>query len=152
MKDRSQKITLANMCMIENNEDVLVLNRQNKNWKGLVFPGGHVEKGESFVESTIREVKEETGLTISNLKLCGVKQYPITDNIDDGIYVVFLFKTKTWSGTLQSSEEGDVFWVKKKDLIHLDIAKGMDLMLQVFDGEYSEHVIFYDNEWVEKLY
>ena len=55
---------LTNMIMIKNPENncVLVQNRV-KYWKGVSFPGGHVEKGESFTESAVREVKEETGWT-----------------------------------------------------------------------------------------
>lgn len=41
---------------------------------GLTFPGGHIEKGESFVDSVIREVYEETGLTIENPRICGTKE------------------------------------------------------------------------------
>ena len=41
--------------------------------KGLVFPGGHVEEGESLLESVIREMKEETGLTIKNPIACVLK-------------------------------------------------------------------------------
>jgi 8-oxo-dGTP diphosphatase len=42
------------------------------NWPGVAFPGGHVEKGESFTDTVIREVQEETGLTISSPRLCGI--------------------------------------------------------------------------------
>ena len=64
---------LTNMIMIENPEthEVLVQKRV-KYWTGITFPGGHVEKGESFTDSAVREVKEETGLEIRNPELCGL--------------------------------------------------------------------------------
>ena len=58
-----EKIELTNMCMIyDNNGNVVVQEKLNKNWGGITFPGGHIEILESFVDSIIREVKEETGL------------------------------------------------------------------------------------------
>ena len=66
---------LCNMCMISDAEGrVLVQERLPKlsnPWSGLTFPGGHVEPGETVVASVIREVQEETGLTVSNLQNCG---------------------------------------------------------------------------------
>ncbi len=61
------------MIMIENKSTgkVLVLDRRGS-WAGLTFPGGHVEKGEPFYDAAAREAKEETGLDVSDLHLCGV--------------------------------------------------------------------------------
>ena len=64
--NRRESVEFVNMCMIQNGDKVLVQDRVNPDWPGITFPGGHVERGESFVEAVIREVKEETGLTISN--------------------------------------------------------------------------------------
>ena len=73
---RTEQAIFTNMCMIEDGEGrVLIQDRKNPNWPGYTFPGGHVEPGESFVGSVIREVREETGLTIEHPTLCGIKQF-----------------------------------------------------------------------------
>ena len=69
-----EKAELTNMCMIYDGAGrVVVQDKVGKSWGGITFPGGHVEKDESFVDSVIREVKEETGLDIQSPKLCGIK-------------------------------------------------------------------------------
>ena len=88
---REEKCILTNMCMIYDGSRILVQDRKDPSWPGITFPGGHVEAGESFVESTIREVKEETGLDITDVRLCGVKQFMHRDGLYR--YIVFLFKT-----------------------------------------------------------
>lgn len=60
---------------------------------GLIFPGGHVEHQESVVGSMIREMYEETGLTISNLEFCGIKEWI---EFDGSRYMVFLYKTSSF--------------------------------------------------------
>lgn len=133
------KVELTNMCMIydEKNNKVLVQERI-KSWKGITFPGGHVEDGEGIVESTIREIKEETGLTISNLESCGVV-YWYNDEIGDK-YFVFNFKTETFEGELlEKTDEGKVYWVDKNSLLDLNLADGFKERLPMFlEGKYSE--------------
>jgi len=64
-----EQAIFTNMCMVYDNAgNILVQDRRKKDWPGLCFPGGHVEPGESFVKSVIREVWEETGLTIETHK------------------------------------------------------------------------------------
>ena len=70
---RSEPVELMNMCVLRRGSKVLVQDRTDPNWPGVAFPGGHVEKGESFTDAVIREVQEETGLTISSPRLCGIK-------------------------------------------------------------------------------
>ena len=73
---RAQATILTNICLIEDleNKRVVMQYRSPKNnrWSGYAFPGGHVENGESFAESVIREIYEETGLTIQNPQLVGI--------------------------------------------------------------------------------
>lgn len=130
-----EQVILSNMCMIVNGSKVLVQQRV-KSWVGVAFPGGHVEKHESIVDSTIREIKEETGLNISNLKLCGIKQW----FKDDIRYVCFLFKTDTFEGEVTSNDEGRNFWVERDELKNYVLASNFEIMLEVFEkDQYSEH-------------
>ncbi len=127
----------TNMCMVYDGAgNILVQNRRNPNWPGITFPGGHVEHGESFSGSVIREVKEETGLDIQRPVLCGVKQFQTKG---DARYVVLFYKTDRFSGMLRSSEEGDVFWIKRSELETYSLADDFEKMLEVFESsEISE--------------
>ena len=92
--NRLENVEFVNMCMIYDGEKVLVQDRVSTDWPGITFPDGHVERGESFTDAVIREVKEETGLTISKPQLCGIKDWY---DDKDFRYVVLLYKTKHYS-------------------------------------------------------
>ena len=130
---RCESAIFTNMCMIsDGNGNVLVQDRKNPDWPGITFPGGHVEKGESFTESVIREVCEETGLTIENPRLCGVKQFQTRQ---DERYVVFLYKADRFHGQLRSSEEGEVFWIPREKLPEYPLVPDFLDMVRVFEEE-----------------
>lgn len=144
---RTEVVTITNMCMVYNRDKILVQDKiGDDNWKGITFPGGHVEKEEPFTDAVIREVKEETGLTILNPILCGVKDWI---NDDGSRYMVLLYKTDKFMGKLSDSEEGKVYWIDRKDMPKMKIAHDMDLLLNVFmDDNLSE--FFYvrkDGKW-----
>lgn len=109
-----------------------------KSWKGISFPGGHIEDGESIIDSTIREIKEETGLTISDLDLCGII-YWYNDATGDR-YLVFSYRTEVFCGEmLDRTDEGHLFWVDKDELSDLSLADGLRERLPMFfDKTYSE--------------
>lgn len=109
---RTENVELTVCCLIENGDRILLQNRVKQDWRGYALPGGHVEPGESFVDAVVREMKEETGLTILDPRLVGVKQFPIKE----GRYVVLLFKATRWSGDLVSSDEGQMEWIRYGDL------------------------------------
>lgn len=144
---REETCILTNMCMICDGSRILVQDRKNPDWPGITFPGGHVEPKESFVASCIREVKEETGLDIADVQLCGIKQW--TQRNGEFRYIVFFFKTSTFSGTLRSSGEGKVFWIEKADLHNYILADGFDSMFEVFDSDtLSENYHWLENgQW-----
>ena len=116
---RTENVELTVLCLLQDGDRILLQNRVKNDWQGYTLPGGHVEPDESFVDAVIREMKEETGLTIIEPKLAGVKQFPI----DNGRYVVLLFKATKFTGSLVSSEEGPMEWV---DCYHLADVKTVD--------------------------
>ncbi len=128
---------LCNMCMITNPEGrVLVQDRLPKPsnaWCGLTFPGGHVEPGETVVASVIREVREETGLTITNVVPAGYIQWFNPDRQSQ--YFVFLFKTCSYSGELKGSSEGNVRWMTLDEMLSGRLAPNMKQYLAVFQNE-----------------
>lgn len=147
---RTEIVTITNMCMICDGDKVLVQNKVNCDWAGTAFPGGHVEKGESFTDAVIREVLEETGLKISSPQLCGVKDW---SNEDGSRYMVLLYKTNKFEGNLTSSEEGEVYWLSLEEMARLRLADGMDKMLTVFLNEDISELFFYKQkgEWKSLL-
>jgi 8-oxo-dGTP diphosphatase len=128
---RTENVELTVLCLIYDGDRILLQNRAKKDWQGYTLPGGHVEPGESIVDAVIREMKEETGLTIPNPKLCGLKQFPI----EGGRYLVFLFKAEEYSGELLSSAEGKMEWVNRSALPDLETVADLPELLSVFDRE-----------------
>ena len=65
-----------------------------------------------------------------------------------------LYKTDEFSGNLQSSNEGKVFWIKKEDLNKNKLAEGFETMFKVFDDDsLNEYMSVKENgDWVNKLY
>ena len=146
---RSEQAIFTNMCMIYDDAgNILVQDRKKKDWPGLCFPGGHVEPGESFVKSVIREVWEETGLTIENPQICGTKQFQ-TRNGER--YVLLFYKTNRFHGELKSSEEGEVFWIPRNQLTNYKLANDFTEMVQVMErddlSEFYYHWEDYDGDW-----
>lgn len=148
---RTENTIFANMCMVYDGEgNVLVQNRLNPDWPGIVFPGGHVEAGESFYDAAVREVFEETGLTVSELQMCGIKDW----FRDDGTrYVVLLYKTDKFEGELTSSDEGEVMWIPLAKMHDMKTAGSMKTMLKVFLEDNLTEQFFYkeDGKWIEVL-
>ena len=140
---RIEKVTITNMCMIYDGNKVLVQEKIDDEYCGIMFPGGHVEMGESFTDAVVREVFEETGLKISAPKLCGIKDW---SNDDGSRYMVLFYKTDKFEGELKSSDEGEVYWVELQQMKNMHLADGMDKMLKVFlDENISEYFFYKEN-------
>lgn len=127
---RTENVELTVLCLIEQNGKILLQNRVKKDWLGYALPGGHVEPGESFVDAVCREMKEETGLNIRAPKLVGVKQFPI----ENGRYVVLLFKATEFIGSVVSSEEGKMKWVEYSHIADLKTVDDFTELLEVMNS------------------
>ncbi|MCH5287991.1 MAG: 8-oxo-dGTP diphosphatase [Christensenellaceae bacterium] len=124
-----ESVIMTNMCMIRDRQGNVVLQERHGDWPGLAFPGGHVENGESLTDAVIREIREETGLTIAHPRLCGVKNW---FRRSGERYMVLLYRADEFTGALTSSEEGAVRWAPLDKLPVLPLAPGMSDMLRVF--------------------
>ena len=144
---RMEEVELTNMCMVcDGKGNVLVQNKKgDRTWHGWNFPGGHVEQGEFVTPSVVREIREETGLTIENPKLCGIKEF--RKEQDGKRFIVFLYAASRFSGELRSSAEGDVFWYPLSELKRSkELADGFSEMLPVFTSDAISEV-FYTKNW-----
>lgn len=143
--NRTEIVELTVLCLIHKGDQYLLQDRIKADWRGFTLPGGHVGKDESIVDAVIREMKEETGLTILNPKLCGVKQFPI----EEGRYIVFLFTADEFTGEVVSSEEGQMQWIHKEELESVNTVVDLAELLQVMlDDRLNEFQYVLDgDEW-----
>ena len=127
---RTENVELTVVCLLEDGDKILLQDRVKTDWHGYALPGGHVEKDESFLDAVKREMTEETGLEIRNPRLVGLKQFPI----DNGRYLVVLFKATEWSGEPTSSEEGKMEGVEYARLPELDTVADLEEMLRMMNS------------------
>ena len=149
MGHTTDNVELTVLCLIQDGNRILLQNRVKEDWKGYTFPGGHVEPSESFVDAVVREMKEETGLDIIRPQLVGIKQFPI----ENGRYIVLLFKAVEFSGNVVSSDEGEMEWIDMEKLSEVNVVEDFyDLMKVLNDPDLNE---FQDtverDEWIVHL-
>ena len=134
------QFTLTNMVMIQdkNSGQVLVQDRI-LSYPGIAFPGGHVEAGESIYDSAVREIKEETGYEIRNLKSCGFIYW---DSTNGDKYFTYFYKTSDYEGScVNETREGKVFWVDLEEMSQMKLAPNMDKYMKMFFGNYLESYV-----------
>ena len=141
-------LSIKNLCYIINNKGEVLLQYKRKGfgvgkWNG---PGGKVEPGETIEQSVIREVKEETGLDVKNLKHMAELEFYFIGR-QDWDMVTYVYVTRDFSGQLLASDEGELEWFKIKEL---PFEKMWDddphWLPKVFAGEFMKMRFNFDHE------
>ena len=131
------------LCYLENDRgEYLMLHRVKKQhdvnqdkWIGV---GGKFEENESPDECLLREVREETGLSLTDYRFRGVVTF-LTDGGWEGEYM-YLFTARCWEGELDSAcAEGELEWVSKDRVLQLPIWEGDKIFLDLLA---REHPVF----------
>ena len=132
---RGDTMKNTSLCYIERDGKYLMLHRTKKvndenhdKWIGV---GGKFEEGESPEECMLREVQEETGLTLTQWRYRGIVTF--VSNEWSGEYM-HLFTADGYSGELKSCEEGELEWVEKERLYSLPIWEGDKIFLRLLDS------------------
>jgi 8-oxo-dGTP diphosphatase len=141
---------LATLCyVIDKKQDAaLMIHRVKKTndyhqgkWNGL---GGKFEFGESPEDCAIREIREESGLIVKNLKLKGFITFPLFDGIED--WYVFLFTSDEFTGELIDSAEGNLEWIPINKLIKINLWDGDKLFIPwLFKDKFFSAKFIYEN-------
>ena len=115
--------TTVQVYLKKDNSYLLLYRNKKKNdmsegkWIGV---GGHVEKGETIDDAVIREVYEETGLTVHSLKCDGEVLF-INNDYEEMMYV---YEISDFSGELKDCNEGELAWVDIDDMLTLPMWEG----------------------------
>ena len=122
---------MTTLCYIEKEGKYLMLHRVKKHhdinagkWIGV---GGHVENGETPEECLLREVKEETGLTLTAYRLRGLVTF-LSDACEPELMCVFT--ADAFDGELIECDEGELAWVEKSDVLALPTWEGDRVFLE----------------------
>ncbi|MBE5967359.1 MAG: 8-oxo-dGTP diphosphatase [Lachnospiraceae bacterium] len=127
---------LTTLCYIEKGDCYLMLHRIVKKndinkdkWIGV---GGHFEEGESPEECLLREVKEETGLTLTSFRFRGIVTFLSNRWVPE---YMCLYTADAFEGEMIPCDEGVLEWVPKKDLLKLNLWEGDKIFLKLLAEE-----------------
>lgn len=127
---------LSTLCYIEKDGMYLMLHRTVKEndvnkdkWIGV---GGHFEPGESPEECLLREVKEETGFTLTSWKYRGIVTFLYGENI---VEYMSLYTADGFSGEQTECDEGELEWVKKEKIPELELWEGDRIFFRLLDED-----------------
>jgi len=144
---------LATLCYVRKDNQTLMIHRVKKKndhhegkWNGL---GGKFEQGETPEECAIREIKEEAGLSVKNLKMKGFITFPLFDFVDD--WFVFVFVIDDFEGELIDSPEGDLAWIPNEKLTTINLWAGDKIFLDWLEQDrfFSAKFIYENKEFID---
>lgn len=131
------KTIVATLCYVRSGERTLMMHRNKKpgdihkgKWNGL---GGKLDSGESPDECVVREIREESGLTLLDAKLRGVLSFPAFKPGED--WLVFVYTATRFEGELGECAEGDLEWVSGERLAALPLWEGDRIFLPWLEQE-----------------
>lgn len=124
---------LTTLCYLEKDGRYLMLHRTKKagdiNHDKYIGVGGHLEQGESPEDCILREAREETGYTLTRMRLRGVITF-VMDDVDE---YSFLYTADGFTGQQIACSEGSLEWVPRKQVLDLPIWEGDRLMFQLLN-------------------
>lgn len=146
---------LATLCYVKDKgkNKTLMLHRVKKEndyhegkWNGL---GGKLEETETPEECVIREVREESGLTISSPRMHGFITFPVFDGKDD--WYVFIFTADKFEGELIDSSEGVLEWIPDDKITGLNLWDGDAVFMKWLDNDkfFSAKFIYENGKYVD---
>ena len=134
MSEEANKSQLTTLCYIEKDGKYLMMHRVKKKndinkdkWIGV---GGHFEYGESPEECLLREVKEETGLTLLDYKARGIITFIYGENV---VEYMHLFTSDSFEGDLIECDEGELVWVPVSEVQNLPIWEGDKVFFKLLE-------------------
>lgn len=128
--------TLSTLCHIISDDKYLMMHRVKKKndinkdkWIGV---GGKFEYGEDPDECLLREVKEETGLTLTNYSFRGIVTFIYGSDV---VEYMHLYTADGFEGELIDCDEGELVWVPIKDVCSLPIWEGDKIFFKLLEEE-----------------
>lgn len=149
------KSPLTTLCYIEKDDAYLMLHRVKKEndinkdkWIGI---GGHFENAESPEECLIREVKEETGLTLHSYRFRGLVTFVTLQGVAE---YMCLFTSDDFSGEIITCDEGELEWVKKDRFHELELWEGDYIFLRLLEEQenfFSLKLVYDGDKLIEAM-